>query len=622
MPSRAPLRMSRYWLAIDRARFDSQSSAPSPNPESSVVARGVVALGGWIVCLGGQDCRCEPSNPPVQEVHLEGDEKYDVSNGRCGRGRQRPVVSGGEHAAGAHRAASETRGRPFWWARQRRSAHDPGRVLCDLAVMGADGGSSVSDLAVMAGQGALFWDIASVATARRVLLSVGEAEIEGLRQARALARERAWKARAAPDRVVLDFDATPISIHSEKELAAGHYKGGFGFNPLIASCGREVLAGILRPGNAGANNAQDHLQVLELALEQLPESAPEGEILTRSDSAGASHDFAGACRETRIHFSLGYAINSSVREQILALDEAAWTAAVNQDRQPREGAWVTELTGLLDLSSWPSGTRLICRRERPHPGAQLSFTDCGGHRFQCFITDQDDPEGGAIASCERTIPGNWYTGRRALSGGRPTRLRWPTRRRDRCARLPWRRRLDRLALRADPDSCHRLVCMVGGMGVRQPRRLWLLRGVSVPRRAGLGSWDNLVREASRALALDTLGEAICAPARQAQSGEPRCPHDRPDRSAPPPIAGPNRGGGLVPVVSADAERDEVDRTSPPCGSSCFFSSANRSEASGRNLAAFRFSTFAERSQRCVRCVALSRPSTSSAACRPLRRQRA
>ncbi len=286
--------------------------------------------------------------------------------------------------------------------RQRRSAHDPGRVLCDLAVMAADGGSCVSDLAVMAGQGALFGNIASVATARRVLLSVGEAEIEGVRQARALARERAWKAGAAPDRVVLDFDATPISIHSEKELAAGHYKGGFGFNPLIASCGREVLAGILRPGNAGANNAQDHLQVLELALEQLPENALDGEILARSDSAGASHDFAGACRETRIHFSLGYAINCSVREQILALDEAAWTAAVNQDRQPREGAWVTELTGLLDLSSWPSGTRLICRRERPHPGAQLSFTDCGGHRFQCFITDQDDPDIAALEALHRS----------------------------------------------------------------------------------------------------------------------------------------------------------------------------------------------------------------------------
>jgi len=285
--------------------------------------------------------------------------------------------------------------------RERRSAHDPGRVLCDLAVMAADGGGCVSDLAVLAGQGALFGNIASVSTARRVLLEVGESELERIRQARALARERAWRAGAAPGRVILDFDATPISIHSEKELAAGHYKGGFGFNPLVVTCAREVLAGVLRPGNAGANNARDHQRVLELALEQLPESALDGEILARSDSAGASHDFASACRETRIRFSLGYPINSTVREQILALDEAAWMPAVNQDGQSREGAWVTELTGLLDLSSWPSGTRLICRRERPHPGAQLIFTDLDGHRFQCFITDQPDQDIAALEALHR-----------------------------------------------------------------------------------------------------------------------------------------------------------------------------------------------------------------------------
>ena len=285
--------------------------------------------------------------------------------------------------------------------RERRSAHDPGRVLCDLAVMAADGGRCVSDLAVLAGQGALFGDIASVPTARRVLFSIGEAEIERVGQARALARERAWKAGAAPDRVILDFDATPISVHSEKEMAGGYYKGGFGFNPLLASCGREVLAGILRPGNAGANNAQDHQSVLELALEQLPERALDGEILARSDSAGASHDFASGCRETRTRFSLGYPLNQTVREQILALEESAWAPAVNQDGQPREGPWVMELTGQVNLASWPEGTRLICRRERPHPGAQLSFTDVDGHRFQCLITDQPGQDIAALEALHR-----------------------------------------------------------------------------------------------------------------------------------------------------------------------------------------------------------------------------
>jgi hypothetical protein len=201
--------------------------------------------------------------------------------------------------------------------------------------------------------------------------------------------------------VVLEFDATPINVHSDKEDAAGHYKGGFGFNPLLATCGREVLAGVLRPGNAGSNNAADHIAVLELALEQLPKTALDGEILARSDSAGATHDFASACRETRIGFSLGYAIHQPVRTAILGLDEKAWTAALNADGQPRDGAWVSELTDQVNLENWPGGTRLICRRERPHPGAPLSFSDLDGHRFQCFITDQDSPDIAALEADHR-----------------------------------------------------------------------------------------------------------------------------------------------------------------------------------------------------------------------------
>jgi hypothetical protein len=285
--------------------------------------------------------------------------------------------------------------------RERRSAHDPGRVFCDLAVMLADGGRCVSDLVALASQPALFGDVASVSTARRVLLAVGEAELGRLRAARAQARARAWAAGAAPAEVILDFDATPITAHSDKEHAAGHYKGGFGFNPLLVTCGREVLAAILRPGNAGANNADDHLEVFELALEQLPPEALRGAILARSDSAGASHALAEACRETRVRFSFGYAIDERVRAAILALPEAAWRPAINGDNQPREGAWVAELTGRLSLDAWPQGCRLIVRRERPHPGAQLSFTDVDGHRFQCFITDQPDDDLAALEARHR-----------------------------------------------------------------------------------------------------------------------------------------------------------------------------------------------------------------------------
>ena len=285
--------------------------------------------------------------------------------------------------------------------RERRSAHDPGRVFCDLAVMLADGGRCVSDLVALGSQPVLFGQVASVSTARRVLLSIGAAELDRLRAARAQARARAWAAGAAPAEVILDFDATPITAHSDKEFAAGHYKGGFGFNPLLATCGREVLAAILRPGNAGANNADDHLEVFELALEQLPPQALDGPILARSDSAGASHAFADACRETGVRFSFGYAIDQRVRAAILALSEAAWQPATGADGQPRDGAWVAELTGHVSLDAWPQGSRLIVRRERPHPGAQLSFSDVDGHRFQCLITDQPGNDLGVLEARHR-----------------------------------------------------------------------------------------------------------------------------------------------------------------------------------------------------------------------------
>ncbi len=289
----------------------------------------------------------------------------------------------------------------FAHTRERRCAHPPGRVFCDLAVMLCDGGRCVSDLGALGDQVALFGEVCSVSTARRVLLEIGECELDAIRQARAVARERAWAAGAAPERVILDFDATLVTAHSEKEHAAGNYKGGFGFHPLLVTCGREALAAILRPGNAGANTAADHIDVLELALEALPRPALDGEILARGDGAGASHDFAQACRETDVRFSLGFAIHEAIRDAVLGLAQRAWKPALDQDGERREGAWVAELTTKVDMSIWPAGTRLICRRERPHPGAQLSFTDIDGHRFQCFITDQPGNDIAALEALHR-----------------------------------------------------------------------------------------------------------------------------------------------------------------------------------------------------------------------------
>jgi Transposase DDE domain group 1 len=116
----------------------------------------------------------------------------------------------------------------------------------------------------------------------------------------------------------------------------------------------------------------------------------------RSDSAGGSSKLAWHLRERGIGFSLGMQIDTHVREAIAAQPEPAWTPAVEPDGQVRDGAEACELTGWVDLHTWPEGTRAICRREDAHPGAQLRFTDHDGHRFQVFLTDQPDPDLGTL----------------------------------------------------------------------------------------------------------------------------------------------------------------------------------------------------------------------------------
>jgi hypothetical protein len=278
--------------------------------------------------------------------------------------------------------------------RERRSRHDPGRVVRDLALMLCDGGDCVQDLQALRGQETLFGPVASETTAHRVLKSIDEELLDALRAARAEARARAWRAGARPERLVLDIDATLVTAHSEKEEAAGNWKGGFGFHPLLCFLDGtdEGLAGLLRAGNAGSNTAHDHEQVLVEALEQLPREALDEDILVRADIGGATHEFTQTCRDAEIRFSVGYELSESVRAAVLRLPEAAWRAALDREGEEREGAWVAELTESVRLSEWPEGTRLIVRRERPHPGAQLSFSDPDGRRFTCFLTDQQDED--------------------------------------------------------------------------------------------------------------------------------------------------------------------------------------------------------------------------------------
>ena len=276
--------------------------------------------------------------------------------------------------------------------RRRQGRHDPGRVVRDLAVMLADGGDCLADLRAVRDQQPLFGPVASDATAFRVLdaIAADPGLLDALRAARARARENAWKAGAAPERIVIDIDATLIGAHSDKEGAAGTFKGGFGFHPLLAYLDetREALAGVLRAGNAGANTAADHVDVVDLALEQLPRDVVEAaQIVLRTDSAAATHELTDELRAAQINFLMGYDLTETIRRAILELGESAWRPAIGQDGELREGAWVAEITDRLELTGWPEGTRVIVRRERPHPGAQLSFTDHDGHRFLATLTD-------------------------------------------------------------------------------------------------------------------------------------------------------------------------------------------------------------------------------------------
>jgi hypothetical protein len=276
--------------------------------------------------------------------------------------------------------------------RERRGRHDPGRIVRDLAVMLADGGDCLADLRAVRDQQPLFGAVASDATAFRVIdrIAGDPGLLEALRAARARARETAWNAGMAPERIVVDIDATLIAAHSEKQGAAPTFKRGFGFHPLLAYLdeSREALAGVLRPGNAGANTASDHIDVVGLVLAQLPERVVEhARIVVRTDSAAATHAFCDELRALDINFLMGFDLIEGVRDAILGIPEATWRPAVRQDGETRDGAWVSEITDRLDLGGWPEGCRVIVRRERPHPGAQLSFTDHDGHRFLATLTD-------------------------------------------------------------------------------------------------------------------------------------------------------------------------------------------------------------------------------------------
>jgi hypothetical protein len=286
--------------------------------------------------------------------------------------------------------------------RAPRAVHDPGKIIADLVMTLALGGDCLADVAVLRCQPELAGPVASDPVISRLVSALaadGPRALRAIRTARAAARERAWALAgdAAPhtdgDLIPVDIDATIVLAHSEKEKAGPTWKKTFGFHPLAAfadhgqGAGGEPLAIVLRPGNAGSSTAAEHIDVTRLALAQLPRTLRR-RVLIRTDSGGGTHEFLAwlASPGRRLHYSAGMTITDDMQQAILALPDRIWEPAYDAGGQVRPGAWVAELTGLADLNGWPEGMRLIVRKERPHPGAQLRFTDIDGHRFTAFAT--------------------------------------------------------------------------------------------------------------------------------------------------------------------------------------------------------------------------------------------
>ena len=313
--------------------------------------------------------------------------------------------------------------------------HDRGRVFADLACAIADGARVISDFRVMGDQAELLGPVASVPTAWRALKEAAAGGERGRRKVAAAvnkARRHAWaQAGTLPpvriaDRVLegvacIRLDATVVTAHSDKELAQANFKG-YGYHPLLAACDNtgEPLAWMLRPGSAGSNTAADHLRLLREAIGALP-PALRRKIMVTCDGAGASHDLVteldrlASRHGYQVTWSVGWALSGREQAAIGKIPQTAWESAIDAKGQVRErraddacgsprcahpACWieeahVAELTGLLregpggdQLRAWPKAMRIFARRERPHPGAQLSlFETADGWRYSLWATN-------------------------------------------------------------------------------------------------------------------------------------------------------------------------------------------------------------------------------------------
>ena len=284
--------------------------------------------------------------------------------------------------------------------RKPLAVHDPAKVVLDLAIALALGGDCLADVALLRAEPGVYGPVASDATVSRTVAALAadaDTVLAAISAARAAARARAWALAGthAPDHgataktpLIIDVDATLVTGHSDKEQAAPTFKRGFGFHPLEAFVDHgpggtgEPLFDLLRKGNAGSNTAEDHITVVRGALKQLPGHRPGRragrKVLVRIDGAGSTHELLGWLERQRLSYSVGFTLPADTPELLTKIPERAWTAALDANDEERDGAWVVEQ---------PEGMRVIARKERPHPGAQLRITDIDGHRVTAFATN-------------------------------------------------------------------------------------------------------------------------------------------------------------------------------------------------------------------------------------------
>ena len=299
---------------------------------------------------------------------------------------------------------------------ERAPVHDRGEVLTHGLLMLAGGGEACTDIACLRSQRELFGEVASDSTLYRTLTGLGAGGPEALMGAAAAVRCGLWADRDRGRPLVVDVDSTLVEVHSQsKEGAAPHFKGGYGFHPMVCSTADgEPLWIKQRPGNAAANDIADHLEVIDAAVSMLPcpDSAGHREgddnelaqrpLVVRIDAAGCSATLAAKLRDRNIGFMVSARSNPAVEAAIRSVlgEPDRWHNSPRQrPRRKRSHAQVADLADLVDLSGWPEGTRLIVRREPLHPGAQRSLFPSENFRYWGFLTDQS----GEVAQLDKLM---------------------------------------------------------------------------------------------------------------------------------------------------------------------------------------------------------------------------